>query len=103
MYAVIVSGGKQYQVAEGDILKLESLAGEVGATIQLGNVLMLGGDKLNLDKSALEKVTVSAKVLAHGRSKKIRIIKFNRRKHHMKSQGHRQNYTEVQITKIDAN
>jgi large subunit ribosomal protein L21 len=105
MYAVIVSGGKQYRVKEGDTLKLETLPQEIGASVDFDQVLMVGeGDSIKVGRPFLDveggKVKVSAKVVSHGRHAKIRIIKFNRRKHHMKSQGHRQNYTEVQITKI---
>lgn len=104
MYAVIVSGGKQYRVKEGDVLKVESLPGtEEGATIQLDKVLLVGkGDSIKLGKPFLDGSNVSATVMSHGRHKKIRIIKFRRRKHHMKWQGHRQNYTEIKITQINA-
>lgn len=101
MYAVIFSGGKQYRVKEGDTLKLETLPQEVGATIDFDKVLMVGeGETVKVGRPYLDAGKVSATVLAHGRHSKIRIIKFRRRKHHMKCQGHRQNYTEVQITKI---
>lgn len=101
MYAVIFSGGKQYRVKEGETLKLETLPGDVGATVDFDKVLMVGeGDKVKVGSPYLDKAKVSGKVVSHGRHRKIRIIKFRRRKHHMKTQGHRQNYTEVQITKI---
>jgi large subunit ribosomal protein L21 len=101
MYAIIVSGGKQYRVKEGDCLKLESLPQEVGSTIDFNKVLLVGeGDKLKLGQPCLDNCKVSATVLSHGRHKKIEIIKFRRRKHHEKWQGHRQNYTEVKITHI---
>jgi large subunit ribosomal protein L21 len=101
MYAVIFSGGKQYRVKEGDTLKLETLAQDVGATVDFDKVLMIGeGDSAKVGRPYLEKGKVSATVVSHGRHDKIRIIKFRRRKHHMKWQGHRQNYTEVTITKI---
>ncbi|OGT63444.1 MAG: 50S ribosomal protein L21 [Gammaproteobacteria bacterium RIFCSPHIGHO2_12_FULL_45_12] len=103
MYAVIVSGGKQYRVEEGDTLKLESLPDEVGAQINFDKVLMVGeGDKVQFGKPFLAGCVVAANVVAQGRHKKIEIIKFRRRKHHMKWQGHRQNFTEVEITKINA-
>lgn len=102
MYAVILSGGKQYRVKEGDTLKLETLPQDVGATVDFDQILMIGeGDSVKVGRPYLESGKVSAKVLSHGRHHKIRIIKFNRRKHHMKTQGHRQNYTEVEITKIN--
>lgn len=103
MYAIIVSGGKQYRVQEGDTLKLESLPEEVGANINFDKVLMIGnGDKVTMGRPFLDSSKVSATVLSQGRHKKIRIIKFRRRKHHEKWQGHRQNYTEVKITQIEA-
>lgn len=102
MYAVILSGGKQYRVKEGDTLKLETLPQDVGATVDFDQILMIGeGDSVKVGRPYLDSGKVSAKVLSHGRHHKIRIIKFNRRKHHMKTQGHRQNYTEVEITKIN--
>lgn len=103
MYAVIVSGGKQYRVQEGDTLKLESLPEAVGAEFNFAQVLMIGeGDKIKLGRPYLDGCKVSATVLSQGRGKKIEIVKFRRRKHHEKWQGHRQNYTEVKITQIQA-
>lgn len=103
MYAVIFSGGKQYRVQEGDTLKLESLPEAVGQTVSFDKVLMVGeGDRIKVGRPYLEGCTVSALVTSEGRHKKIRIIKFRRRKHHEKWQGHRQNYTEVRITQIMA-
>lgn len=103
MYAVIISGGKQYRVVEGQTLKLESLDGDVGATFDFDQVLMVGeGETAKVGRPYLEGCKVSAEVLSHGRHKKIHIIKFRRRKHHEKWQGHRQNYTEVKITQIQA-
>jgi len=103
MYAVILSGGKQYRVQEGDTLKLESLTEEVGSTVKFDKVLLVGeGDKVKLGQPFLDsgKISVSATVVSQGRHKKIHIVKFRRRKHHEKWQGHRQNYTEVKITEI---
>ncbi len=101
MYAVILTGGKQYRIQEGDVLKIESLPEEVGATISFDKVLSVGqGEQLKLGAPYIEGGKVSATVLSQGRHKKIRIVKFNRRKHHEKWQGHRQNYTEVKITGI---
>ena len=103
MYAIIFSGGKQYRVQEGDTLKLESLPEEVGTTINFDKILMVGeGEKVTLGKPYLDGCKVQATVLSQGRHKKIHIIKFRRRKHHEKWQGHRQNYTEVKITQIQA-
>lgn len=102
MYAVIYSGGKQYRVQPGDILKLESLPNEVGTDITFDNVLMIGeGANIKLGAPYLNGCDVAGTVLSHGRHKKIRIVKFRRRKHHEKWQGHRQNFTEVKITNIN--
>jgi large subunit ribosomal protein L21 len=101
MYAVIMSGGKQYRVQEGDVLKLETLPEEVGSTVTFDKVLAAGeGDTVQVGRPYLEGRTVTATVVSHGRHKKIHIIKFRRRKHHEKWQGHRQNYTEVKITQV---
>jgi len=101
MYAVIISGGKQYRVQEGDVLKLERLPEEVGNDVDFDKILMVGeGESVKFGKPYLSGCKVTASILSNGRHKKIRIIKFRRRKHSMKSQGHRQNYSEVKITKI---
>lgn len=101
MYAVIKTGGKQYRVKEGDILKLEQLPTEVGQEVEFSEVLMLAdGDKITCGTPFIKNATVKAEVLEHGRHKKIRIIKFRRRKHYMRRQGHRQNYTQVKISAI---
>ncbi|HBZ50392.1 MAG: 50S ribosomal protein L21 [Proteobacteria bacterium] len=102
MYAVIVSGGKQHRVVEGETLKLEKLESATGETIQFDQVLMIGGDTPVIGTPVLESATVKAEVVAHGRHDKVKIMKFNRRKHHMKQAGHRQWYTEVKITEIKA-
>lgn len=103
MYAVILSGGKQYRVQEGDTLKLETLSAEVGSLVDFDKILMVGeGDAVKVGSPYLSGSKVSATVVSQGRHKKIRIIKFRRRKHHEKWQGHRQNYTEVKITQIIA-
>lgn len=101
MYAVILSGGKQYRVLEGDVLKLETLPEAEGNEVSFDKILMVGeGSNVKVGRPYLEGSKVKATVVSHGRHDKIRIVKFRRRKHHMKSQGHRQNYTEVKITKI---
>ena len=100
MYAVVVTGGKQYRVAQGETLRVEKLEAEAGNEITFDNVLMLGdADGIKIG-DALKGASVTAKVVGHGRADKIRIIKFRRRKHHMKRQGHRQHYTEIEITGI---
>lgn len=101
MYAVIMSGGKQYRVQEGDTLKLESLPVEIGKTVDFDKILMVGeGEKVKVGRPYVEGGKVSGTVLSQGRHAKVRIVKFRRRKHSMKQQGHRQNYTEVKIDKI---
>ncbi len=101
MYAVIKTGGKQYKVQKGDILKLETLPGEVGAEISFTEVLMLADEgKTTCGSPLVKNAIVKAEILDHGRHKKIKIIKFRRRKHHMKRMGHRQNFTQVKITAI---
>lgn len=101
MYAVIKTGGKQYRVKEGDLLKVEQLPEEVGSKIKFAEVLMIAnGDEVVCGAPFINKAVVKAEVIAHDRHKKVHIIKFRRRKHHMKRQGHRQNYTEVKITAI---
>jgi len=103
MYAVIKTGGKQYKVAEGDTLKVELLPAEAGANVDIGEVLMIvDGDKVAVGAPHVAGAKVSAKVVSHGRGKKIRVIKFRRRKHYRKQMGHRQHYTTLQITKIQA-
>jgi large subunit ribosomal protein L21 len=103
MYAVVVSGGKQHRVEEGETLKLEKLNAEVGSSIDFDRILLVtNGDEVKIGEPVVAGAKVSAEVLSHGRGKKVRIIKFKRRKHHMKQAGHRQWYTEVKITGISA-
>ena len=102
MYAVIESGGKQHRVTEGETLKLEKIEVPTGETVEFDKVLMVGGDNIRIGTPLVEGGKVTAEVLAHGRHKKIRIVKFNRRKHFRKETGHRQWYTEVKITGIQA-
>jgi large subunit ribosomal protein L21 len=101
MYAVIKTGGKQYRVKEGDVLKLETLSGDVGSEIGFSEVLMVtDGDNVTVGAPFIANGLVKAEVIEHARHKKVKIIKFRRRKHHMKQMGHRQNYTQVRITAI---
>ena len=103
MYAVIQTGGKQYRVSEGQKLKVEKLDAAEGDSIELDKVLMVvDGENVNLGKPFVTGGKVTAKVTAIGRGKKVTIIKFKRRKHHMKRQGHRQWFTELEITGINA-
>jgi large subunit ribosomal protein L21 len=101
MYAVIESGGKQHRVIEGETLKLEKLEAATGESIDFDKVLLVGeGEDVRIGKPLVEGGKVTAEIVAHGRLKKVTIIKFNRRKHHRKQAGHRQWYTEVRITGI---
>ena len=101
MYAVIKTGGKQYKVQEGDTIRVEKLDGSEGDNIKLDTVLMLtDGDKVTVGTPLVDGASVSATVKAQGRGKKIRIIKFKRRKNYRKQAGHRQAYTALSITGI---
>jgi len=101
MYAVIQSGGKQHRVTEGEVVRLEKLEQETGKTFQFDKILMVAdGEDIKIGAPYVKGAKVSAEVVAHGRGKKVNIIKFKRRKHHMKRQGHRQWFTEVKIKSI---
>ena len=101
MYAVIVSGGKQHRVQEGETLKLEKLEVETGGTVEFDRVLLVAdGDDVKVGAPVVDGAKVTAEVVNHGRHDKVQIIKFRRRKHSMKRQGHRQGFTEVKITGI---
>ena len=101
MYAVIKTGGKQYRVAQGDTLKVEKLDAGEGDSVEFDQVLMVGeGEDVKIGTPYVDGSRVTATVKGHGRGDKVEIIKFRRRKHHMKRMGHRQDYTEVEITGI---
>ena len=101
MYAVIKTGGKQYRVAAGEKLKIDQLPADIGAEIVLDQVLLVAdGDQLKMGRPLVTGASVQAKVLAQGRHDKVRIFKLRRRKHYQKHQGHRQNFTEIEITGI---
>ena len=101
MYAVIKTGGKQYRVAPGEKVKIEQLSATVGSEIVIDQVLMLAdGDTVSLGTPTLSGASVTAKIVGHGRGDKVHIFKMRRRKHYRKSQGHRQNYTEIEILGI---
>lgn len=104
MFAVIETGGKQYKVKPGQRVRVETLKGEAGEKVSFDKVLLIAQDEDKVDVGApyLSGKSVSATITAHGRGEKIKIIKFRRRKHHMKRMGHRQNYTEVLIDSIGA-
>jgi large subunit ribosomal protein L21 len=101
MYAVIVTGGRQYRVLQGETLRVEKLEGEVGAAVTFDQVLLVGsGEEILVGSPLVGGASVAATIKSHGRGDKIRIIKFRRRKHHQKQMGHRQYYTEIEITGI---
>ena len=103
MYAVIETGGKQYRVKEGDSLRVEQLDVEEGAEIELDRVLLVGdGDRVVIGRPLVENGRVAATVKAHGRTKKIKVVKFKRRKNYLRRHGHRQRFTELEIQSITA-
>ena len=103
MYAVIKTGGKQYKVAPGEKLKVEQIPAGVGAEVVLDHVLMIGeGENVRLGRPTVTGASVKATVVAQGRGEKVRIFKMRRRKHYQKHQGHRQNFTEIEISGIAA-
>ena len=102
MYAVIQSGGKQHRVSVGETLKVELLKAEVGATLNIEEVLMVvNGSDVKIGQPVVAGASVVAEVVSHGRGKKVRIVKHRRRKHYHKEQGHRQWYTELKINAIN--
>ena len=103
MYAVIATGGKQYRVEKGTVLKIERLDAEEGATVSFGEVLLLAdGDNIKVGSPLLKGGKVEAVVEKHGKGDKKVIVKFRRRKHYLRQKGHRQPYTEVKVTGITA-
>ena len=103
MYAVIKTGGKQYRVIAGEKIKVEQITADVGSEIVLDQVFMVAnGDDIKVGAPLVNGAKVTATVLSHGRHDKVKIFKMRRRKHYQKHQGHRQNYTEIQISGISA-
>ena len=102
MYAVIKTGGKQYRVQEGDMLKIEQLAGDGGSNVDFDILMLADGENITCGTPVIAHAKATAEIISHGRHQKIKIIKFRRRKHHMKRMGHRQNYTQVKITAINS-
>ena len=102
MYAVIKTGGKQYRVSEGDRLRVEKLPGDVGGTVELDEVLMVGGDAPKIGKPTVAGAKVVAEIVAQDRAKKIIVFKIKRRKNYRRKQGHRQPFTELRIKAIQA-
>ena len=101
MYAVVVTGGKQYRVMQGETLRVEKIDAEAGHKFEITDVLLVGdGDKVTVGAPLIAGAKVMATIKSHGRLEKVRIIKFRRRKHHRKQMGHRQYFTEIEITGI---
>ena len=101
MYAVIATGGKQYRVAEGDVVRIEKLTAEPGADVEFDKVLLVGqGSQVKVGAPFLDGGKVTATVQSHGKGDKVRIVKFRRRKHYLRQGTHRQTYTDVKITGI---
>ena len=101
MFAIVQSGGKQYRVAEGDVVRLEGLAAQPGERVQLP-VMMVGGDSVRVGTPLVDGASVQAEILAHGRGEKIYIYKFKAKSNYRRKNGHRQPYTEVRIMEISA-
>ena len=103
MYAVFVTGGRQFRAVPGEVIRVEKLEVDPGSTVTLDQVLMVGdGDKITIGAPLVKGASVAATVRGHGRHDKVTIVKFRRRKHHRKQMGHRQHYTEIEITGISA-
>ena len=100
MFAVIQTGGKQYRVAEGDRLRVEKLAGDVGAKVTFDKVLLIGGESVKVGTPLVSGAKVSAEIVAQARDKKVIVFKFRRRKNYRRKQGHRQPFTELKITGV---
>lgn len=102
MYAVIETGGKQYRVNAGQTVRVERLEGEIGSTIKLDKVLMLGGDKAQIGSPYVKGATVDAEIVEQHRTRKVLVFKYKRRKGYRVKKGHRQHYTALKITNISA-
>jgi large subunit ribosomal protein L21 len=101
MYAVVAAGGKQYKVSEGDILRVEKIAGDVGESVALDRVLMVAdGQDVTIGMPVIENAVVNASIVEQGRAKKILVFKYKRRKRYRRTQGHRQSYTAIKIENI---
>lgn len=103
MYAVVASGGKQYKVKEGDILRVEKIDGDIGSDVSFDKVLLFSdGENVMIGQPTLDQVDVSGQIVEQGKSKKIIVFKYKRRKRYRRTQGHRQAYTAVKIESIKA-
>jgi len=103
MYAIVETGGKQYTVSEGDHVRVEKLAGDVGSEIALDRVLLVGDDdNVTVGRPVVDGAKVMGRITAHGRGRKLIVFKTQRRQQYSRKQGHRQSYTEVEVTGISA-
>lgn len=103
MYAVITTGGKQYRVSEGTVVRIEKLEAEAGSTVEFDKILVVGaGAEIAVGAPYVSGARVTATVQSHGKADKVRIVKFRRRKHYLRQKGHRQPYTEIKVTGISA-
>ncbi|MFX4271457.1 50S ribosomal protein L21 [Propionibacteriaceae bacterium Y1685] len=102
MYAIVRSGGRQHKVAVGDVVEIDKVIDEVGATVNLQPLLLVDGESVTSDKGALDKASVTAEVLAETKGPKIRILKYKNKTGYRKRQGHRQRYTQVKVTGIES-
>jgi large subunit ribosomal protein L21 len=103
MYAVVATGGKQYKVQQGDVLRVEKLAGDVGSEVAFDKVLMFSdGDNVQIGRPVVEGAVVKGRIIEQGKSKKVIVFKYKRRKRYRRKQGHRQPYTAVKIDAIEA-
>ncbi|HTW67101.1 MAG TPA: 50S ribosomal protein L21 [Bryobacteraceae bacterium] len=101
MYAVIETGGKQYRVAPGDVVRVETLAGEVGSEVEFGRVLAVVNDANEVAAgAAVAEARVKGTIAGHGRGDKVIVFKFKRKKQYKRTIGHRQNYTEVKVSEV---
>ncbi len=104
MYAIVSSGGKQYKVQKGEILRVEKISGDIGASVSFDKILMFSdGENVNIGQPALENVSVNGHIVEQDKAKKIIVFKYKRRKRYRKKQGHRQQYTAVKIDSIAQN
>jgi len=103
MYAVVSSGGKQYKVHEGEILRVEKISGNIGDKVSFDKILMYSdGENVRIGRPVLDDVTVRGQIVEHGKNKKIIVFKYKRRKRYRRKQGHRQQYTAIKIENIEA-
>ena len=103
MYAIVNTGGKQYKIQQGDILRVEKIPGEVGSSVSFDKVLMFSdGENVSIGRPVLDNVTVKGHIVEQGKAKKIIVFKYKRRKRYRRKQGHRQRYTAIKIDSIQA-